>query len=140
MRTNGWEKRFNDVLEAKRKEPFAWGKNDCSLFAADCVKALTGIDFMKELRGLYASEEEAEAIIGYTGSLERTIENLLWPIHPVNICVTNAKRGDVVMVELGKKLAVGVWDGQDALVPTPKSECGFGKYPMRCVVRCWGIV
>lgn len=36
--------------DARRSVPFAWGSNDCRLFAADAVQAMTGVDHAAELR------------------------------------------------------------------------------------------
>ncbi|RMF00828.1 MAG: hypothetical protein D6773_10910 [Alphaproteobacteria bacterium] len=37
-------------IEKHRTQPFAWGRSDCAMFA-DCVKAMTGTDPLKGLRG-----------------------------------------------------------------------------------------
>src|ERR1700743_3011421 len=44
-------------------EPFAWGKQDCCLFAADGVQAITGVDIAEDFRGKYTDQASAFALI-----------------------------------------------------------------------------
>jgi len=55
------------VLEEKRSQPFKWGKNDCVLFAADVVKAVTGTDLAADYRGKYRSSNGAERVMQENG-------------------------------------------------------------------------
>lgn len=56
MRPEDWERRLLDFVEARRTVPFVWGTNDCALFAADWVAALTGEDPAAWFRGRYTTE------------------------------------------------------------------------------------
>ena len=47
----------------RAKTPFAWGANDCALFAADGIKAITGVDIASDFRGKYTNEASALALI-----------------------------------------------------------------------------
>ena len=58
MRRADWPERLAEFIEARRLEPFAWGKNDCALFAADAVNLLIGVDYAESLRG-YTTERGA---------------------------------------------------------------------------------
>lgn len=50
-RFQDWPTRLAEFIETRRFTPFKWGKNDCCLFAADAVLAMTGVDPAKRLRG-----------------------------------------------------------------------------------------
>ncbi|MGA2650427.1 MAG: hypothetical protein ABSF28_07880 [Terracidiphilus sp.] len=50
-------------LRANARTPFKWGTFDCALFAADGIKAMTGVDIAADFRGKYSTEEEAFALI-----------------------------------------------------------------------------
>jgi hypothetical protein len=43
-------------IAARRRVPFAWGSNDCCLFAADWVAIVLGRDVVPDLRGQYDSD------------------------------------------------------------------------------------
>ncbi len=47
--------RLVEAIQGAARRGFAWGENDCALFAADCVKAQTGHDFGAPFRGKYGS-------------------------------------------------------------------------------------
>jgi hypothetical protein len=63
-RQKHWATRaYHKFLVDRANTPFAWGTNDCALFAADGVKATTGIDIADDFRGKYTDEESAFALI-----------------------------------------------------------------------------
>ncbi len=88
--------------------PHAWGTNDCCLFCADAVLAMTGDDPAKALRGTYTDEAGAMAIVAQYGGMEELLTHFLGePSGP--LC---ARRGDVVMVHTKHADACGIFDGQ----------------------------
>jgi hypothetical protein len=63
-RQKHWETRaYHKFLISRAKTPFAWGANDCALFAADGIQAITGVDIAADFRGKYADEASALALI-----------------------------------------------------------------------------
>lgn len=59
-----WDTRaYHNFLIERAKTPFAWGKNDCALFAADGIQAITGVDIAADFRGKYSDEAGALAAI-----------------------------------------------------------------------------
>lgn len=112
---------FEAFIESRRHEPFAWGSNDCALFAADAVLALTGVDYASGLRG-YRTQLGAQKRIAKHGGLDKLI-----PLPEVDLCL--AKRGDPIMFEtaLGDTLGVCIGDkfaavGHDGLLFFPMSQ------------------
>jgi hypothetical protein len=111
-----WPERLAALVEARRHTPFAWGMHDCGLFAADAVLACTGTDPAAHLRGRYASEAEAEALLGEQGlyGFVRAIE----AARGTTLCaVSLAQRGDTALVQLGNLLAMGVVLGDVVAAP-----------------------
>jgi hypothetical protein len=54
-----WDTReLNDFLIARAFAPFSWGVNDCALFVADAIEAMTGTDIAADFRG-YTDEAGA---------------------------------------------------------------------------------
>lgn len=58
-----WPQRLGAAIAERRNKPHAWGDNDCALFAADLVAAMTGQDFGALFRGRYHNEAGARAIL-----------------------------------------------------------------------------
>lgn len=55
QKSQGWMGRLAAYVETVRREPFAYGRNDCALFVAGCVEAMTGEDPAAEMRGRYTT-------------------------------------------------------------------------------------
>jgi hypothetical protein len=63
-RAKHWATRaYHQYLLDTAKTPFQWGSNDCALFAANGIKAITGVDIADDFRGKYSNEAEAFALI-----------------------------------------------------------------------------
>ena len=92
-RFEDWPRRLDAAIEAARERPFCWGENDCALFAADVVVALTGEDLAAYGRGQYDSAETARRMINAGGGLAVIATKALGEPIPV----AQARRGDVVL-------------------------------------------
>lgn len=130
VRHEDWPLRLSTYLRQRKATPFAWGENDCVLFAADAVLAMTGVDVCAEYRG-YASEAEAEALMGGKSLKDLVSEKLGMPFGNY----LSARRGDVVLTEFN---ALGVVDdsGQKVAVVTPE---GLRRAPLTCALYVWRV-
>jgi hypothetical protein len=121
MRHEDWEKRLNEFLDTVG--PFEWGTNDCCLFAANAVLAMTGEDYAKPYRG-YKTAKGALSRLKDIGVAGVATNALGAPKEPLF-----AQRGDVVSFDAGDGVALGVCIGakiaavgQDGLVMLPMSQ------------------
>lgn len=148
QRKTYWDTReFHDFLAARARQPFAWGSNDCALFAADAVEAITGTDIAEAFRGKYADEATAFALIqSVTGkgtdaatavgdAAEWCAQHaglVEWP-YPLL-----AQRGDLVTVQDAGRLIAGVihLSGRHAV---SVGEDGLKRLPITAVKRAWKI-
>lgn len=120
--------RLAAFLREKRNQPFAWGKNDCCLFAADWVAALTGSDPAADLRGQYHTALGAQRILDAHGGVEGLAKERFigWP----EAQVTYARRGDVLVTDMEGRPALGVcagaqagFAGADGIIFHPLTSC-----------------
>ena len=109
MRLPDWPERLADFVRARRKMPFAYGANDCALFAADAVHAMTGVDPAAEYRG-YSDEREALRIIKDADGMRGLVS---LPEKPAGM----AQRGDVVIVLIEGRETFGVCVGENYAAP-----------------------
>ncbi len=86
-----WEQRLYQFIEGRRLRPFAWGRHDCALFAADAVQQMTGVDLAAEVRGQYHTAKAARDYGDLADVMDRT--GLPRKPHP-----GLAARGDVVLL------------------------------------------
>ena len=63
MRKEDWPERLMALIAERRSRPFAWGEQDCALFACDAVAAMTGADPAAWFRGRYRTRRGAYALL-----------------------------------------------------------------------------
>lgn len=133
MRQVNWLESLLSFVESRRGSPHVWGKNDCCLFAADAILAMTGIDHAADFRGTYSTEAQANEIIGRYGSLDAFLTHFLGePAGPV--C---ARRGDVVTFLAPNGLeCVGVCLGTSIACP---GDAGLNILPMSAATKSWRV-
>lgn len=112
MRVRDWQARFASFIAARRGMPFAWGANDCCLFAAGAVDALTGEDPARELRG-YTTALEAARLIEACGGLAQIATDALG----ASVDPSFAAVGDVVLMDNAGRQLLGVCNGGTVLAP-----------------------
>jgi len=110
-----WQLRLQEFVRARQSAPFQWGENDCCMFAADAVLAVTGVDPALHLRGSYSTAQEAASILRDYGGIENLVTAFMGPPVPVLM----ARVGDLVSVEIEGRVAVGVCNGTTVIGPSP---------------------
>lgn len=135
-RPTDWPQRLAAFLATKEREPFAWGRNDCCLFTADWVLALTGADPAEGLRGTYDSALSAGRLLSAMGGAEGIADAALsergWASVPVKL----AMRGDVVATDTPDGSALGVCVGETSAFA---GKTGTIYKPTLSCVRAWRI-
>lgn len=122
--------------------PFKWGQNDCALFAADAIQAITGVDIADDFRGTYKSEKSAmKAIASVAGgstladaaaycASKHGLEEHQYPLM--------AKRGDLVIVRNKDEKEIAGIVGLNGR-PIAPGESGLVRFRITDVVRAWRL-
>lgn len=106
-----WRSRLFNTVHAAIRQPFKWGENDCALFAARCIEAVTGQDAgAAQYLGAYDSRDGAYALLASLGhadlaSLIIATLGAASEIHP-----SRARRGDIALLQTAEGEAIGVFD------------------------------
>lgn len=126
-----WPRALFDYLESVKDKPHVWGQHDCCLFAADCVREMTGVDLAASYRSTYDSAQTAMAALSALGMTKRELATqMLGHEKPAGF----AQRGDVVYCEFEQGGAFGICTGtqcvfltQEGLqnIPTSAVLCAF---------------
>lgn len=103
-RARDWPERLAAFIDSRRHAPFAWGANDCALFAADGVLAMTGTDLAKTLRG-YKTERGALSRMRKAGGIRGFARDL--PQRAPGF----ASRGDIVLAIVEARETFGLVSG-----------------------------
>lgn len=127
-----WQVRFEAFVAARRAAPFAWGSNDCALFAADCVQALTGTD--PALQGLRAHRTEKQAL----RSLKRHggLVGIATAALGAPMSALHANVGDVVLAESGGRGLLAICNGSTCLAPSAR---GLANLSMDTCSLAWRV-
>lgn len=144
-RTRHWATReLHGHLLDRATEPHVYGKNDCALFAADGIQAMTGVDIAADFRGYTTQQGALAAIKRITGgsSVEDAavycaakygLQELQHPLM--------AQRGDLVLLEQadgpgGLLLGLVHLSGACAVAP---GDAGLRRIPLTAIKRAWRI-
>lgn len=122
MRHHDWQIRFEAYIAQRRAAPFAWGVNDCAVFAADCVLAITGQDPAPPALRLHKTQKQALRALERHGGLNGIATAALG--QPVS--AQQATVGDVVLVKVGKRDALAICNGQTAFGPSARGLVAVG--------------
>jgi len=127
------ERLLRQFLDARRAEPFRPGRNDCALFAADWIAALTGTDPAAPWRGWYETLDEGRALLAEDGFASPA--EVLHPILLRDAGWMQAQAGDVaVLIEAGEE-AMGLVGGGHIHVLRPRR--GLGAVPLDRAIRIY---
>lgn len=111
MRYQDWPERLDQFISFQ-DHSFDWSTCNCALFAADGVKAITGVDFAEPYRGPKTKRGMISKLARVCGGgVEEAATRELgepWS-SPLQ-----AKRGDVVSADLGDGPALGICLGVNA--------------------------
>jgi hypothetical protein len=136
QRPQDWPERLAKHLLDALQKPFQWGVNDCATLACDGALAVAGVDPMASLRGTYATEQGADAIISAAGGFAALAQQLAdqagLPASPVPF----AQRGDLVLIERGNMLMLGLVTDSGVAVA---GEDGLAFLPLRKAVMAWSV-
>lgn len=135
IRVTDWPERLSAFVDARRDVPFAWGVQDCFTFAADAAFVMTGDDPAEAVRGAYATEDEAQTIIGPDG-LEAWVSATMAAWGAAECAPAYAQRGDLVFVAAGNQRMCGVHLGRTVAVPGA-DRLHF--LPAGLILRAWVV-
>jgi hypothetical protein len=130
-RQPGWQRRFGELVVRHLSKPFEWGRHDCCTWAADAVMALRGHDTLAPTRVPRLNARQGLRAMKAAGGPEAITRCGLQPIAPAQ-----ASRGDLVLLQQGRRQLLAVCNGADALAPGAR---GLESLPMRCALRAWSV-
>jgi hypothetical protein len=132
----------------RRDQPFAWGTNDCCIFPADAILAMTGTDIAEDFRGKYSDETSAFALIKTVASGETVADAAAWCAEKFwlvewldkagNPAPMFAQRGDLVVLEDAGRMIAGVV-GLTGKHVVSAGEAGLKRLPLSAVQRAWRV-
>ena len=137
MRVKNWERSFNELLEYKATQQFSWGVNDCCLFTADFIAAITGVDLAQGIRGSYHDALGAARFVKAMGGIDGIADAILDFNGFKRTLPALSRRGDALLIEIKKsRFAFGVNGGNYALF---SGYDGLVRFPISKTKLAWRI-
>lgn len=126
-RYEDWRSRLNAYIESRANEPFKWGVNDCCIFAAKGIEAMTDVDLCAEYFSTYSTRDEAKDVLKkITGFDDYSKAMAELPTAMGLLKLENhrfAQRGDLVLLPLRERVrALGLVSMDARLVVAPGPE------------------
>lgn len=137
-RKDNWPEILAEEIKKASNKPFKYGRHDCCLFGANILRAMTGTDLAKGLRGYTTALGANKTIKKNGGTLTKMLDAIMKRHNCESVKWPMCKRGDLVIAlienEEGKKeRAIGICLGSEAAF----AGDGIQLMPMRNVVRGW---
>lgn len=139
-RLNHWDTElFHHFLIERSNHPFKYGAQDCSSFAADGIKAITGVDIAEDFRGYKTEKGALRAIKKVTAgtTVEHAAEYCADKYGLEEVPPLMAQRGDLALVDVdGPSMALVHLNGRDVVMP---GETGLRLLPLTSIRRAWRV-
>jgi hypothetical protein len=129
MRLSNWEAELQRELDAAAGRRFRWGHHDCCQFAALCVRAVCGYEG-RLLFPRYRTRREAEQLLEAEGGMRSLLIKALG--QPVE--VWRARKGDIVLIDMGRGEQPAVCNGVKSYAPGRK---GLEPWPTARASAAW---
>ncbi|PKP67337.1 MAG: hypothetical protein CVT86_01940 [Alphaproteobacteria bacterium HGW-Alphaproteobacteria-8] len=128
-----WKPRLTAWLGATARRPFAEGENDCALFFAGAVEAMTGTDIAARWRGRYCTTKAGLRALRRAGfadhvALAATLFDEVPPAY--------ARIGDCAVVPTAEGPALGIVQGELIYVLGP---AGLSRLPRARATRAFRV-
>ena len=136
IRLQDWPLSLSDFLVQRADMPFMWGSNDCLMLAADAVLAITGSDLAADMRGTYATAEQAQEVLSQFGA---TVEDALDARLGSRKSVAYAQRGDIVTFESDGLICAGVVDDSGRRAALVSQVAGLVRVPLSRCLNAWSV-
>lgn len=132
-----WQSRLSAYIVAAAHRPFQYGVQDCGLFVAGAIEAMTGVDVAAELRGYRNRTQAYDAIRRVCGRrrMDAVADHLARQFGIEEIPPAFAQRGDAVQRQAGS-LGIVAMHGTELLTPY---KDGLLRLPMSRALRAWRI-
>lgn len=130
-RRQDWVAQMWFTIEDHADAEFLWGVNDCCLFVARVIDAMTDTSHELDLASQYSDEATALAYIASHGSLETAVS-----FHLGNPSSGRAQRGDAVMCANNGNPCIGICVGSTVACV---GESGLSWLPRSQILTRWAI-
>ena len=119
---------FN-VIQSYTNRPIVYGESDCCQFAADCIEAITGVDY-RPVFGRYSSEREAKRLMVKYGGIAGLLTHVLGEPNG-----DSSGAGVATTTQDGREMAGVIYKGRLVV----RTENDLTDWPIELAEKVWGL-
>lgn len=134
VRLEDWEQRLSEVIYKSQHRPFKYGSNDCALFVARCIEAVTGEKVAEDVLETYTSEIGALRIVASNGGTLRAAVSKI--IHREAQEIDKVQAGDPILYRSTFEEHLGVCLGEFSAVTGDRGLIEMRTNLCDC---CWNL-
>ena len=141
VRLPHWQSALSAYIVATAGAPFRYGDFDCGLFVAGALEAMTGVDVVPGIRGVYKNRTDAFAQVRSIcgASTMEALARYLTARHGMpEVAPLLAQRGDPVLLRAGRRSSLGLVAMHGTEILTPYRG-GLLRLPLAHATRAWHV-
>ena len=139
-RVGNWQGLLQAFLTEHQFDTFEYGRWDCCMFVCDAVRAMTGTDPARDIRGTYSTPMESRRVMRAYGarSMRGLVETVTARCGMPEVQVLSAHRGDAALVVTGRSCSLGLvgLNGREVVLTSAK---GLWSVPLPMASRAWRV-
>ena len=139
QRVENWQSKLDSYLIRTMDKPFKYGRHDCCMSVAHCIKEITGenVSILK----VYNNKEKADKIREEYGNIYGVVEHITKIFNVEEIPISYATGGDIVVAKLppSERIVLGVVGLDGRSIYTAKRPRGWSMVPLLNATKAYRI-
>ena len=137
-RKENWRKLLADEIDKRREYKFAYGRHDCCVAATACVRAMTGVNLVKEFVK-YKNKNEAFEILDNNKGLRNMALKVVKKYDLEEVTSGYEQAGDVVLHKVEGRFALGIMYLTPTHFISPKRPKGWAFVEKDKILKVWRV-
>ena len=137
-RKENWRKLLADEIDKRREYKFAYGRHDCCVAATACVRAMTGVNLVKEFVK-YKNKNEAFEILNSNEGLKNMALKVAKKYDLEEVTPGYEQAGDVVLHKVEEQFALGIMYLTPTHFLSPKRPKGWALVEKDKILKVWRV-
>ena len=137
-RKENWRKLLADEIDKRSKYKFAYGRHDCCMAAAACVRAMTGVNLAKEFVR-YRNKDEAFKVLKSNKGLKNMAIKVARKYELEEVTPGYEQAGDVVLHKVEGEFALGIMYLTPTHFLSPRRSEGWALVDKNQILKVWRV-
>ena len=137
-RKENWRRLLADEIDRRSKYKFAYGRHDCCIAALACVKAMTGVNLVKEFVN-YKNKDQAFKILKDNKGLKNMAVKVAKKYELEEVTPGYEQAGDVVLHKIKGQFALGIMYLTPTHFISPQCTKGWALVKKDKILKVWRV-